>query len=151
MSKPVKVVTRTMTPFGDTVVLEMLPDQDHSSKIVLPQGARVNYARARRAIVVDCGPPVKLAGLYIGAEVLVAPCYDGVEVDIPGTGSGVGHYRVVASAAIVAILSPRRSVKAIRAEIERLIIEESLSRIGSSEYEDTVVRELAEERGWECR
>jgi hypothetical protein len=132
VSSTVPVVERIMTPFGDTVVLEMLEDPSPLSKIVLPQGARVRYDRAKRARIVDVGPDCK-ERLHPGQEVLVAPRFDGVALNVPGTSKDAGHYTVTVSKAIVATLTEGPDPAALYAALERILAQ--FDDLRGTEYE----------------
>ncbi len=138
------VVERTMTPFGDTVVVEPLPDFDPSSRIILPEGARVKYDRAKRAKIVDVGPDVR--GLLPGQEVLVAPMHDGVEIDVPGTGKATGRFRVIQAKAVMAVLSTDPDPDVHVNAVDRLLGE--LSRMNADDaVHDRMIRVFMK-HGW---
>ncbi|MDE2097381.1 MAG: hypothetical protein KGL39_09070 [Patescibacteria group bacterium] len=114
---------RMMTPLGKTVVLNMIAPVAQVGRVLLPDGARVNYAAAREAYVVDVGPEV-VRPIAVGDRVLVAPLVDGVDIDVPGTrtdgDAARERYRIVGEKAVLAVISERRPAIAIAAELVRL-------------------------------
>lgn len=100
MTSEPEIVNRSMTPFGDRVVVMVTAEtRERPSKLFLPDGARVRYDAPLTARVLDCGPACK--EVKPGMDVLIVAHHDGVEVSIPG----VGTHRIIGERACLAVIT----------------------------------------------